>query len=328
LGVLIALAAQKPLATTEAHLSPEALAAFSEGHSSPEERERILAHLDACIDCYEEWLTATETLSDESLADVPASSMPINPPHRESVVPQTRSASSTPTVISLEQRRRQRIRWWSGTGMALAASLMLMLLAPWRNSLDLPSVLDDAYQSARDSAGSELRAIASREDPLNASTGSNYGFSASANTEAARAYTAGLWEGRAALSGPDHHGTPLPDALAPSPGQPANSSDWQRTEWSDYTVLGRWMFLLQTLCQADNQALPGIWDGQRDIAVQLRERLAKRPASDAKASPTVSVMRDLETALGDSGLSAGRRCLRLQEGYERLNALLTRTLLP
>lgn len=308
LSALVALAAQPPTQPPDAHPSPEELAAFGEGRLNPADRERVLAHLDACSDCYEEWMA----VADARAAD----------PSR------ARRVRWLP-AFGARWRHQRRALLWSGAGAALAACLALVLLVPWRTDSGLPALIDGAYETARAGAGPDLREIAARDTAPRRVPASTYGFSAGAGSDAARAFAAGLLEGRSALSGGDHFSTPVPPDLAPSPGQPAESGAWQDTEWADYALLGRWVYLLQTICKTSAQGSPAIWDTQRFIAAELGGRLARRPADDAKAWPVAVVVQDLEKALGESGSTANqRRCPRIQDHYNRLNALLPLTLPP
>lgn len=306
LGVLVALVAQPPAPPAGDHPSAEDLVAFGEGRLNPADRERVLAHLDACSDCYEEWMAVADALAADS--------------------PSARRWWRWPTTFGVRRRRRRALVW---SGAALAACLVLALLVPWRTDSGLPALIERAYETTRAGAGPDLREIAARDTTSRPGLAPTYGFSSGPGSEAARAFAAGLLEGRAALSGGDHFSTPIPPELAPSPSQPAESGAWRDTEWADYVLLGRWVYLLQTICKTSQQGSPAIWDAQRFIAAELRDRLAQRPASDAKARPAASVVQDVEKVLGESGSTAGqRRCSRIQDDYTRLNALLPLALPP
>lgn len=306
LSVLVALAAQPPAQPSDAHPSPEELAAFGEERLNPVDRERILAHLDTCSDCYEEWLAVADTL---------ATTEPAGGQHRRRGLP----------VFGTQWHHRRRRAWvLSGAGVALAACLVLALLVPWRTDSSLPALIDGAYETARAGAGPDLREIAARDTAPRREPASTYGFSSGAGSDAARAFAAGLLEGRSALGGGDHFSTPVPPDLAPSPGQPAESGAWQSTEWADYALLGRWVYLLQTICKTSAQGSPAIWEAQHFIAAGLRDRLARRPAGDTKARPVAAVMQDVEKTLGDTELVANPRrlCSQLDQSFDRLGILL------
>ncbi|HPE70568.1 MAG TPA: zf-HC2 domain-containing protein [Candidatus Competibacter sp.] len=312
LSVLVTLAVQSPAHRDEEHPSAEELAAFSEGQLSSTDRERVLAHLDACSDCYNEWLAVTHVL-----AAVPDPR------------PQAEEPRPSPMPISSIPHRRRRIFLWSGTGLALAASLALFLLAPWRTDSELPTLIDRAYDPLQTASVPGLRETAARQTlPWEAST-PTYSFASDTASEAARAFAAGLWEGRAMLSGDgDHHAT-RPALLAPSSAQTATPDAWQNTEWADYALLGRWLFLLHAVCRTPQAGSPAFWSQQQAVAEVLRDQLTQRPATDPQARPVATVVHDLGAILHEPESGARhRRCAQIERDYLRLNALLTRTVSP
>lgn len=163
----------------------------------PVERERMLAHLDACSDCYREWLAVTRVLATHS--------------------PLSRRGWSVPMLAARHRRRRAWL--WSGAGLALAACLALALLVPWRPDSGLPLLIEDAYNTVRGTPAPSLRATAARQKLPWEEPAPVYGFSASTGGEAPRAFAAGLWEGRAMLAG-DPRPVSLPAFLGPAPAQP------------------------------------------------------------------------------------------------------------
>lgn len=342
LSVLVALAAQPPAQPSDAHPSPEELAAFGEERLNPVDRERILAHLDTCSDCYEEWLAVADTL---------ATTEPAGGQHRRCELP----------VFGTQWHHRRRRTWvLSGAGVALAACLVLALLVPWRTDSGLPALIERAYQTARAGAGPDLREIAARDTAPRREPTSTYGFSAGAGSDTARAFAAGLLEGRAMLAPAQpkpaqptydfyaerprrrirseeditHEQRNIPPPLSstqsinpptpPTPTQPIESIVWQDTEWADYALLGRWVYLLQTICKTSAQGSPAIWEAQHFIAAGLRDRLARRPAGDTKARPVAAVVQDVEKKLGDTELVANPRrlCSQLDQSFDRLGILL------
>lgn len=213
--------------------------------------------------------------------------------------------------------------------MALAACLALFLLAPWRTDSGLPLLIERAYDTALVSPAPDLRETAMRQTlPWEEPAQATYGFSANAASEAARAFAAGLWEGRAMLGG-DPLPASLPAFLAPTPAQPAESGAWRDTEWADYALLGRWVFLLQAICNTLQQGSPAFWDAQRAVAAELHGRLELRAAADSLERPVARVMQSLDAALRESGAEFNaRRCEQIKRDYLRLNAHLTGTLSP
>ncbi len=307
LRALVALAVQ-PLATPlDEHPPAEELAAFGEGRLEPADRERILTHLDACSDCYEEWLAVTHILD--------ARPVPVQQDVSKPPAPILQVARPMP-IADIARSRRWRRRAWigSGAGLALAACLALAVLVPWRNDSGLPALLETAYEAAQAGSTPALREAAARQAlPWEAPT-RTYGFSATEATAAARAFATGLWEGRTLLAGASRS-TPPPALSPPTPA----------AEWADYTLLGHWVILLQTVCKTPQADSPAFWDRQRAIAVALRDRLARRPVTDPQARRAATVTQDLENILNDVGLVANRDrlCKRIERNAEALSALMT-----
>lgn len=301
LGVLVALVAQPPASPAGPHPSAEELAAFGEGRVDAASRTRVLAHLDACADCYREWLAGADALATD-------------PP---------RARRRWPTLDV--PRRRWHALLWSGAGVALAACLALALWAPWRTDPGLPALIERAYDSVRVAPAPGFRETAARQTLPWEKPAPAYGFSAAADNEAAKAFAAGLWEGRALLGRGDPRRPALPASLAPSSVKSGAPDAWRDTEWSDYALLGRWVFLLQTVCRTPQADSPAFWNQQRAVAAAARDRLARRTATDALARPVATVVQELEAALSDPALAANRArlCGQIERHSSRLNALLT-----
>ena len=311
LSVLVTLAVQPSAPLEDEHPPAERLAAFSEGRLDPTDRERVLTHLDACSDCYNEWLTVANVLA-----------APL--PHVE---------TKSPIPISMpgiSHRRRRRTLLWSGASMALAASLALFLLAPWRTDSGLPALIERAYETGQTASAPDLRETALQQTlPWEEPARATYGFSADAANEAARAFAAGLWEGRVKLGGDDGHPATRPALLAPSSTPPATSGAWQNTEWADYTLLGRWVFLLQAICKTPQQGSLPFWNAQRAVAAELHGRLEARAAADSLERPVARVVQSLDATLRESEAAINtRRCEQIKRDYLRLNALLIHSLSP
>lgn len=314
LAALTALAVQ-PAAAPAAHLAEEDLAAFCEGRLDATHRERILTHLDACSDCYDEWLAVTEVL-DGYLT-------PITQPEPETPLPSRHwwRAIQSWVARALDSYRHARPILWSGA--AVAACLLVLLVAPWHTDSGLPTLIEQSYENAQANSMAALRETAARQTLPWEGSAPVYGFSAATGSEAARAFGAGLWEGRRALAGDDRSAA-LPAFLAPIPGPSATSSTWRNTEWADYASLGRWVVLLQTVCRTPQAGSPTFWDQQRAVAAELIKRLARRPTTDLQAPPVMRVMQDLEGALNDANLAANdhRLCLQIERNCIRLSSLL------
>lgn len=300
LGVLVALAAQPPAGPAGPHPSAEELAAISEGRLDAASRMRVLTHLDACADCYREWLAGSSACATN------------------------RPCSRWWQIVDVPQRRRRRILFWSGASAALAACLILVFLILWRPDSGLPILIEDAYNTVQGTRPPGLWETAARqklpwEEPAPA-----YGFS-SAASEAAKAFAAGLWQGRAALGDDGLPRPKLPAVLAPPSAKSGALEPWRNTDWADYALLGRWVFLLQTVCRTPQADVPAFWRQQPAIAAATRDHLAQRTATDPLARPVAAIVQQLEAALSDPARvqNRARLCGEIERYFSRLNALLT-----
>lgn len=304
-GVLLALAAQRRAPPPTVHPSAEDLAAFSEGRLGSQDRERILAHLDACPDCYCEWLAVGDVLLH---------------PDRQPV----------------SQRGRRwlanllRPGWnafaWSGIGVALAACLALFSLGwPWRPETGLSGLVERAYDTASTMPASRIQEVAAALELPWEGPALVYGFSTTAKEEAARAFAAGLWAGRAVLSsGNRQPPARLPALLSPAQTDPAKARAWADTAWADYALLGRWIVLLQTTCRA-NVDNPAFWVEQRSVADAVRKQFERHREATDSTPPVLGVLQHLHAALHAPALAArhDRLCQRVEYETARLLALLT-----
>ncbi len=300
LAVLAALAIQ-PRTTPGPCPPPEELAAFSNDRLPPEARAHMLAHLDACPDCYRDWLAVQRVVAEQPTAVV---------------TPLTRQ---TP-------RRRPAIGWRSGLGIALAAGLLIALVWWWplvREPTPAEQV-DQAYETVLQALpGSPVEAIAARRLPWEEEP-AGYGFAAGGATEPAnRAFGAGLWSGRAMLRSRDPQAMPtLPPELIP----PAGQGTWEATEWAPYTVLGRWLVLLQVLCASPQDVSAALWEQQQAIDRRLQAAFRERPANEAAAAVVMKALAEL--AAGFDSHHAGSRPQRLCQQVEPIRTGLEARLLP
>jgi hypothetical protein len=299
--VALAALAVQPRAAPGPCPPPEELAAFSEGRLPPEARAHTLAHLDACPDCYRDWLAVQRVVAEQPAAVV---------------TPLTRQAS----------RRRPAIGWRSGIGMALAASLLIALIG-WWPLVSGPTPAEQvaqAYETVlQASSGLPVETIAARRLPWEDGP-VGYGFAAGGATEPAiRAFGVGLWTGRAMLRSRDPQTMPmLPPELAP----PAGPGTWEATEWAPYTVLGRWLVLLQVLCASPQDVSAALWEQQQAIGRRLQAAFRERPANEAAAAVVIKALAEL--AAGFDSHHAGSSPQRLCQQVEPVRTGLEARLLP
>lgn len=300
LAVLAALTVQ-PRTAPGPCPPPEEVAAFSEGRLPPEARTRMLAHLDACSDCYREWLAVQRVMAEQPAA---------------TVTPLVRPAPSWQWTVG----------WRSGLGMALAAGLLIVLVWWWppvREPTPAESVAQAYATVLQAASGLPVEAIAARPLPWE-SAPAGYGFTAGGATEpASRAFGAGLWTGRALLRSRDPHAIPtLPPDLIP----PAGPGTWEAIEWAPYTALGRWLVLLQVLCASPQNVSAALWNQQQVIDRQLQAAFRDRPPTEAAAQTVRKALADLAT--GFDSHHAGGSPQRLCQQVEAVRIGLEARLLP
>jgi hypothetical protein len=218
----------------------------------------------------------------------------------------------------------QQIRWWwSGIGLVLAASLLIVWM--WWPRLTESTLVVQIAQTYREVlpvvSGEHTADLAARPLPWeNASAA--YGVSAEgAGGPAARAFGAGLWIGRETLRSRNLQTVPtLPPGLAPATAQ----DSWEKTEWAPYVLLGRWLFLLQIACSTP-QAIPvPLWEQQPAIARALQSAFRERPPAEAEAQAALTAVTDIAADFerqqeGDSRL---RVCAQIERGISNLAARL------
>ncbi|MDM8536055.1 hypothetical protein QUF70_04815 [Desulfobacterales bacterium HSG17] len=153
------------------------------------------------------------------------------------------------------------IYWASGFGMA-AACLMLFFLIPGQKQSDLSKLIAQSYDTA----------IMEKIPFETGFPGSgSLAFNSSEKNVSARAFRAGLWTGRQTLS--KDISVKKPDFLSPKwQGDTQITADkWTDTPWAVYFQMGRWCFLMQSVCMSENRGTESYWDKQTDIlnAIQI-----------------------------------------------------------
>lgn len=222
--------------------SEETLAQFLGGQLGAEAREATLAHLNRCPSCYYHWLEVGAYLN-AAVETAPT------PPHTES-------------RVSVWRRLQPWIGDWRiAAPVAATAAVVLAVGLWWPRSPDLNAELDLAYTRLSAKHTAPVHAF-----PALPWEGAALGFGESQASVPTRAFGAGLWAGRRALSGADEQ--TLPEFLSPPGGVP-----WVKTAWADYHALGRWMILAWTLTSPD--PVKGDWRELSALAERLLGELSK-----------------------------------------------------
>jgi len=244
---LVALAATDAPQATDCP-NEETLAQFIDGRLSGQGREAMLAHLNRCRACYHHWLEIGAYLtSSEAAAPAPSNTRP-----------------------AANLWRRLQIwfgDWHIAVPVAASAVVALSLVLWWPRSPDLNAELDLAYAKL----GAEHAAPAQASPPL-PWEGAALGFSESQPSAPRRAFGAGLWVGKGALSEREET---LPEFLS-APG----GVTWPETAWADYYALGRWMMLVWTLASPDLGKAD--WREQAALGQRLLSELSKGAAQQGE----------------------------------------------
>lgn len=271
---LVALAVE-PSPAAAACPTPAELAALLDDPLHAAGREALLAHLAACPLCYEQWLAL-------AAADEEASRHILAGPWHRIWRPGTKKY------------------WFTGLGLALAASLVLLLM-PMSKPPAVAKLVAAAYQDVLAQRpvvdGEALRQRLSF--PWEAGP-AGYGFSpASPASEAARAFAKGLTAGRALLAQETKATGTIPQ-VAEKLAQWPLGEEWERHGAADYYWLGRWLVLLQYACLVTDFPQAGPFWRQQD---KTRERLYAdfTGRQEEEAHKAVSGLRTLTVGLAELG---------------------------
>lgn len=286
---LLALSAREPVEEGSCP-SIDELAAFMDGTLEPAEREAVLAHLDACPKCYNDWL-AVSSMRDETLWRRLCSRL-------EGVISEGRK-------LLLGSGRRYLAPAFA---VAAVACLALFFWLPGLRAPDLSGLIGKSYTTALlESISFEQAGLG--EDPSlpwERPTRS-YGFSSPKQyLHASRAFGAGLWAGRQALL----KGTelpPMPDFLSPGwQDENAVKEGWSETPWAAYYWMGKWSFFLRTVCLSGKDVSYKFWQRQAVIAERLQKDFLASPERTEEDTRIVTAGLDhvkfLLNTLGQGGL--------------------------
>ncbi len=248
---LLALSSQE---TKEKGACPtvEELETFAGGGAVPERRRGILAHLNTCPACYNEWLA-----------------MP--PPLRESLFHRMTSGAAMFMENSFRFMREfvpsKEFLCMATVVMVCMATVVMVIIPGIDPSMDRQ--ISQSYQSVltqKMTLPKDKLPWEKRRRPL--------GFTGSdRHTPEYRAFGAGLWIGRETLTSQTSE-TSMPDFLFPNWDDPRNSvkaDKWEDTHYARYFWLGKRSMLVQTLCQSDSELPRGFREEQIAVSERLRQ---------------------------------------------------------
>lgn len=212
LAVLLGLAAGKPKPADRCP-SPEQLSAFIDGRLSAPKRKAIIAHLNGCERCYQEWLEVALAITEMQ---------PVAAPSRKR------------SWWQLLREAWHDRPWMIPLTAALAMSLVVMAIViqtPSQEAWQMPQLA----ALVRNHPGLD-QALAALPQDLGDST---FAFSDTPQNLAKQAFSEGFQQARSWFDG----------AGGSSVLEPPES--WQRSPWADYYDLGQWAFLTWVLAQVN-----------------------------------------------------------------------------
>lgn len=210
------------------------LAALIDGNLNAEKRDALLAHLDACPDCYHEWLAAASMLTENDQALAPA-------PHQS----QGRAGFS-----AFKSR--------FSIALAVAASLALLVYVNIFRQPSFPELINQQYQIVMETPKPDTPALPTGQagGQTSKTVKPVYGFTGSSQdgpSPFAQTFLSGFQTGRTML---EKRTKPFKDMEA----------EHQAFFWA-----GRWLALLSYLCDSGETRSKEFWETQHLTTQRLLE---------------------------------------------------------
>jgi hypothetical protein len=252
----VILAATRP-EEKDMDISVRDLIALREGHLAGEAREELLTKLNACPDCYRQWLDLNRFLDEEQ---------------------------EKPQVPGKPARWKWRLRAsWGLAGVAsiAAAILALVILMPLRPSPDLAKRIDLAYVNIQSNMGTD---ISGPDTKMQTSPKTGYGFAGNRRPiPAKQSFQSGVLWGRLRLRGEEPELLPAELRPAEIPLSSPDTDPWLTTEWATFDLAGRWLTLLDAVCAQSNPPPDGFWSEQHGLSAELRMSFEERARTASAA---------------------------------------------
>ena len=254
--------------------SAEQLATFVEGRLKGQDRQRFLAHLNRCPQCYYQWLEIGTYLVD--------------------------AAPSTETRKKPLAKIRERFISFAFTnrplGISLATALALLsIVVLWPSPPNLHERI--GRQLVLFSTPKANQALLVQGNMALPWEGAALGFSGVRLTPQKQAFGAGLWSGRHALVA--DRTASLPQALSPPSGH-----TWFDSDWQPYYEFGRWTVLLWALTRWGHS--PQDWISHRAIFNSLRSQFEKSDEPAENTKPFVEALARLGPKLENADRKGDR----------------------
>lgn len=257
---------------------PEQLAAFIDNQLDASARASMMAHLNSCADCREHWIEVAR-LVDGDMPNVLAAQAAADPAQRVA------GATASDRIVRLRRWLKDWIGSWQTIAVPLAGAAAVGIVAVLLGSPSLDQRIDAQLSAARDRTPALAQAAGDMPLPWD---GAALGFSEAAAEPASRAFGAGVWLARQAVSQDTQQ---MPEALDATPAE-----SWADSEWRAFYEFGRWATLLWI---ALHNGLP-VDDlaAQQTILGELRNALA----ADGKNALTQEALQSIDGI--DSALGA------------------------
>jgi hypothetical protein len=226
---------------------PNDMAAFIDGTIERKKNEKIVAHLNTCHDCYNDWLMVSSAVAE---------------PEKSSVFNELKLVF-TNTVNRFSMSKPV------FTYVFAAAAAVCLVLVFWAvNGSNLDDLINNSYTS-------NIMAGISQDDlefnniyklPWERSK-TTYGFAPQpTDSDTSRAFGAGLWSARKEVLG---------DQVFPTkPAFVEAKQAWQTSPKEIYFWLGRWSYLLRAMCMSDQKVSQDFWGKQLEISNKVQKKVS------------------------------------------------------
>jgi len=224
---------------------PNDMAAFVDGTIERKKSKKIMAHLNTCHDCYNDWLMVSSAMAE---------------PKKSSITDDIKSLINDIKLVFSDV-----VNWIFipkpvlAYGFATAVAACLIITIWTVNQSDLKGLINNTYST-------NIVAGISQDDlefnniyklPWERSK-TSYGFAPQpTDSDTSRAFGAGLWSARQEVVGDKKFPT-KPDFVE-------EKQAWQKSPQEIDYWLGRWSYLLRAVCMSDVEISQDFWGKQLNI---------------------------------------------------------------
>lgn len=244
-AALVTLAAQERETDLPCPSAGE-LAAFADNRLKGDQREQVLAHVDACPDCFGIWLE----LSAEK-----------------------------------REKERVQKRFWPGlSAVAGLVAAMLIIVVWYGGMLTKPDMFEKSFQMAETEIAEQAQPSDPAWQFPWEEASHRYGFADSSMLDHdSLAFGAGLWDARQRLGIRDAGATVPAFLRNPQDRDVSLENGWANTSWADFYHLGRQTFLLKAVSVLSLDLPPSFWENQDARFNKLLTAIKSIAAADPRA---------------------------------------------